>query len=386
MQPIEEQAEKLASREHACPLLQRAESIRSAHTLIELMAAMVTGSMLLAGLASVMFIAREVAKAPTAASKRIQAAQTVDVLADELQWATIVLDLTPVSIEFVVADRDGDGVAERIRYAWSGTEGDSLTKSYNSSPPVAVAARVKSFSLAPTMETTDNLVGPGDPVIRQVVSRIDIELQTGAQSLSRVDSSAKLLNLPQHLAASWRLDFDDDPTTIDSDRDGTLDWEVPGGGTFNIASLSGGRWLASGKLATCPLHDFTSVTTVELRFRGDNVRMRIASDRQGGSVGPVQLRLVAQPDGSRKLMLQGESAIDTPVTLHEIQNLADDFIRARITIAPNDDTVFLHVNDEEIGSFVYPTYANASATDRCAVLEVISGMAQIDYIDVRVEP
>jgi hypothetical protein len=120
-------------------------SARRGHSLIELVAAMVCSAVLLAGLGSVMFIASEVAYAPTASVQRIEAAQAVADLADELRYATRLIERTPRAIEFVVADRDGDQHAERIRYEWSGVAGEPLEKTLNGSAPTAVVESVEQF-------------------------------------------------------------------------------------------------------------------------------------------------------------------------------------------------------------------------------------------------
>jgi hypothetical protein len=123
-------------------------SARSGHSLIELIAATTCATILLAGLGSVMFIARQIAYTPTASEARIEAAVAVNQLVDELRFASWIVERSTDSIEFVVADRDGDGVAERIRYEWSGAAGDPLERTYNGGTPVAVAEGVDDFELS----------------------------------------------------------------------------------------------------------------------------------------------------------------------------------------------------------------------------------------------
>ena len=98
---------------------------RRGHTLMELVVAMVASAFLLAGLGSVMFIARQVAYTPSDATRRAQTADIVSQICDELRYATIVIQQTPQILEFVVADRNADGTAEKIRYEWSGIAGSS---------------------------------------------------------------------------------------------------------------------------------------------------------------------------------------------------------------------------------------------------------------------
>ena len=72
-----------------------------------------------------MFIARQVAYTPTAASRRVQAADVINQISDELRYATVITQQTSQILEFVVADRNNDGTAEKIRYEWSGVAGRS---------------------------------------------------------------------------------------------------------------------------------------------------------------------------------------------------------------------------------------------------------------------
>ena len=67
--------------------------------------------------------------------------------ADELRYATIIIQQTPQILEFVVADRNADGTAEKIRYEWSGTAGDPLRKTINGGTSVDVLTSVNAFSV-----------------------------------------------------------------------------------------------------------------------------------------------------------------------------------------------------------------------------------------------
>jgi hypothetical protein len=124
---------------------------RFGHSLMELVVAMVASAALLAGLGSVMMIARQTALSPSAGEHRVLSAQVVSSMADELRYATLILQRTPRMLEFVVADRDGDGAAERIRYDWSGVSGSSLEKTVNGEDPIVVLANVEHFQLEYTL-------------------------------------------------------------------------------------------------------------------------------------------------------------------------------------------------------------------------------------------
>jgi hypothetical protein len=56
--------------------------------------------------------------------------------------------MTPTAVTFTVADRNSDGNPETIRYAWGGTAGSGLTRSYNAATAASVADNLATFSLA----------------------------------------------------------------------------------------------------------------------------------------------------------------------------------------------------------------------------------------------
>src|SRR3954452_8269972 len=118
-------------------------------TMLEMIVAMVASAFLLAGLGSVMFIARQVAYAPTAANRRAKAADIINQISDELRYATIITQQTSQILEFVIADRNNDGTAEKIRYEWSGTAGDTLRKTVNGGTAVDVLPSVYAFTVTP---------------------------------------------------------------------------------------------------------------------------------------------------------------------------------------------------------------------------------------------
>ena len=107
--------------------------------MLELMVAMVASAFLMVGLGSVMYIARQIAYTPTAAARRAKTADIVNQISDELRYATVITQQTPQILEFVVADRNDDGTAEKIRYEWSGVDGDPLRKTVNGGTAVDVA-------------------------------------------------------------------------------------------------------------------------------------------------------------------------------------------------------------------------------------------------------
>jgi hypothetical protein len=545
---------------HFSPVIFR----RRGHTLIELMAAMVASAFLLVGLGSVMFIARQVAYTPTDSSSRTTAADVVNQICDELRYATVVVQQTANTLEFVVADRNSDGTAERIKYQWSGTAGAPLVKTVNGGTGVNVLSSVNSFVITtqqtqktttfttttdsaetlllantavsgasyrdidandsmaqvvdptvftavpsnavswnamkvdfygiqsgvpnstlavqirysgdPNDQPSSNIIGqtnvagsgvgngwttvtfsspirglplnrkinlvfaaggtgvepgkiayndsfatgvtdtsnggaswqlmpsrqmwgrlygtyttPGTSynVTRNYVSSIRIALQAGSQATSRIDAAAPLRNLPELLSTYWRTDFDRDPTATNGNGDTVADWALTGGGTFDTTKLSNGIWTATGAIESRPLADFTTTTSVEVRCKntsvgGNGAVMCINADRQGGQYAPILVYLQLQSDGTQTLTLNGKTNDTTFKQLYSKSKLSSGFVRYKVTILPANNLVNLTINDEDQGTYTYPTYAPSGTSDRYVTLYSDTSSSQFDYVESRV--
>jgi hypothetical protein len=528
------------------------------------MAAMIASAFLLMGMGSVMFIARQVAYTPSDASQRSKAADVVNQICEELRYATIVLQQTPQILEFVVADRNSDGTAERIRYQWSGTAGAPLVKTVNGGTGVNVLPSVNSFvitsqqtqkvtALTTTTDSAETLLlanatvsgalyrdidatnsmaqvidpavftsvpsnaiswnatkldfygsqdgtasetlavqirNSGDPndqptssvigqttiaessiasgwttvtfpngvrglslsrkvdlvfalasgsgqaakiayndsfatgvndskdggaswqlmptrqmwgriygtfttpgtsynVTRNYASTIRIALQAGSQATSRIDAAAPLRNLPELLSTYWRTDFDRDPTTTNGNGDTVADWALTGGGTFDATKLSNGIWTATGAIESRPLADFTTITSVEVRCRntsvgGNGAVMCINADRQGGQYAPILVYLQLQSDGTQTLTLNGKTNDTTFKQLYTRSKLSSGFVRYKVTVLPANNLVNLTINDEDQGTYTYPTYAPTGTTDRYLTVYSNTSSSQFDYVEARV--
>lgn len=128
---------------------------QGAFTLVELMVSMAIASVLLLGMGSAMMIAsRALPEAEGPAFNTIAAAEVAGRVASELQYAVAITDSNATCVEFTVADRNEDDVPETIRYQWSGTPGDSLTRQYNAGTLAEILADVRQFDLAYDLHTT----------------------------------------------------------------------------------------------------------------------------------------------------------------------------------------------------------------------------------------
>lgn len=121
---------------------------KSAYTLVELVMALAVFTVLLGGVSASLFIAAQSVPGPEDTTfALVDGSRAADRLADELKSALWLLEHTATAITFTVPDRSGDHVPERIRYAWSGTPGDPLTRSYNGATAVELMESVQSFDL-----------------------------------------------------------------------------------------------------------------------------------------------------------------------------------------------------------------------------------------------
>jgi hypothetical protein len=226
-------------------------------------------------------------------------------------------------------------------------------------------------------------------VTRSYVSSIRIALQSGSQATSRIDASAPLRNLPELLSTYWRTDFDRDPTTTNGNGDTVADWALTGGGTFDSTKLSNGIWTATGAIETRPLADFTTTTSVEVRCcnttsGGNGAVMCLNADRQGGQYAPILVYLQRQSDGSQTLTLNGKTSDSAFKQLYSRSRLSSGFVRYKVTILPANNLVNLTINDEDQGTYTYPTYVPTGTTDRYLTVYANGSAAQFDYVDARV--
>lgn len=115
--------------------------------MIELVVSLVGASVLMLGLGSALLIAvsgSDPSLTPAAATRTAHGALS-DFLA-EIEFAESVTEITPTAMTFVVPDRDADGNPETIRYAWSGTPGEPLTRQLNAGNEAKFVEDVHAFA------------------------------------------------------------------------------------------------------------------------------------------------------------------------------------------------------------------------------------------------
>jgi hypothetical protein len=121
---------------------------RNGLTLIEMVVALVSSSVLVAGLAGALYVSTQaLPPVENPIQKNTTASKVLCDLMSDASTALSFSERTARAITFTVPDRNGDSLAETIRYAWSGTAGDPLTYQYNGGTAVNVAEDVHAFAL-----------------------------------------------------------------------------------------------------------------------------------------------------------------------------------------------------------------------------------------------
>lgn len=161
------------------------EGIRSGLTLLELMVSMLASTALVAGLSSTLFVATQIVDPPSRPDRvTAQASLEVDRLLQDLRYATLIHEMDDRTVDIDVADRDSDGLSERIRIVWSGVAGDPITRSINGDSAVPLVQNV--FEMQMTSQATDS---------GEIVS-LGMRLQIGPSSTGLVQSRIDLPNRP----------------------------------------------------------------------------------------------------------------------------------------------------------------------------------------------
>jgi prepilin-type N-terminal cleavage/methylation domain-containing protein len=123
---------------------------RRGFTLAELVASMAILTILMGAMTSVIVVASHaIPDAEDPVQSKLATMDVVEQIGRELYYATSITEATATAITFTVPDR-GHGAAgpETIRYAWSGTAGDPLTRQYNGGTAINVSTGVQFFSFS----------------------------------------------------------------------------------------------------------------------------------------------------------------------------------------------------------------------------------------------
>ena len=218
------------------------------------------------------------------------------------------------------------------------------------------------------------------------LTSLGISLRAGRSGNPAVQTTALCLSHPEMLGAYWELKFNSDPTHLDVNGDDLNDWNVHGGGTFNVATLVNGTWQASGTgLDTQPGDNFSRLTIVDLRFRatssGSVAGFSINAARSGNNCAPVLAQIAMQADGTQTLTVMRKLSDAVTDTLVSIPNLSSQAVDLHLIIDPAYGSVGIAVNTVQYGTFAYNVFTSSDSSQSASLSS--SGTAEFSYVRVR---
>lgn len=137
-----------------------------AFTLVEMVVSLAITSVLMVGMASVVMLSGQTIPSPDSpTSGTLAVSLGLRGVAADLQEATGFTVATSRVMEFTVPDRDNppDGSEETIRYEWSGTPGDPLTRTINGGSAFEVIDSLHSFIFG--LETAEEPLDVPPPLV-----------------------------------------------------------------------------------------------------------------------------------------------------------------------------------------------------------------------------
>jgi len=128
-------------------------------TLIEMLVSIAIMSVLVTGIASAIVLATRAAEGAGQPAALADAARVIDQITAELAVALTFSERTGIAVTFTVPDRDADEASETIRYAWSGVDGDPLTRQYNGGATQPIVQNVHYFNVTYLLKTLEPAPG-----------------------------------------------------------------------------------------------------------------------------------------------------------------------------------------------------------------------------------
>lgn len=115
--------------------------------------------MLMVGLTSSIIIASQALSPPGPQRYVLDAAESTFIIADELESAVHVLDADDGLIEFALADRDQDQLAEIVRYEWNPNDSRGLLRTAIGGTPAAIVPETYLFGITPELRSVTQELG-----------------------------------------------------------------------------------------------------------------------------------------------------------------------------------------------------------------------------------
>lgn len=192
----------------------------------------------------------------------------------------------------------------------------------------------------------------------------------------------------------WLADFSTDPTTIDSNGDGVLDFAMRDGLPLG-GVLAGGIWTESAgagrALDSQPKQDFQTRTQVHVRMRSTTVPPSargalfwINVGYDGTSFSPLFVEAALDVSSSQTATLYGKTDGATATKLAQVTGLDNGMHDYWLDIYPTTHTVMFHVDAMPDVSRAFPYFAAAGNDDRWATLDS-GGGAEFDLVRVEVD-
>ena len=231
--------------------------------------------------------------------------------------------------------------------------------------------------------------GPGPPQIaaRKHVTATRILLEAGDDAAQTMETSVRMLNRPEALTTLWEADFNADPTLINLNTTGPVDWTATG--SFDATKLNNGQWWVDAELRTHPSNLFTGLTTVEARFRdtafeGEYGGLKIRVDRSGSTYAHIWVEAEMQSDNTQTLVVKTHDAGLNFVAVVTETGLPDDYIDLRILVDPVLDTFNVQINGLDRGTCQYTRNFTPATPQVIEVFESASTSGlRFDHVRVR---
>lgn len=254
---------------------------RVGFSLLEMIVASASATVLIAGLSSSIFVAsRAFDDSDGTITRNLDASFVADEILTDLQLATSYTQRSATAVEFKVPDRDGDGNHETIRYAWSGSAGDPLTKEINASAPEAILDNIADLNLEYFTRTLTGVEAPiifipqvqfeefEETKLTDIASSISIAVPVGTSPDDLLVAAVSVVGVPasnlKQVVPGWTL------IGLDAEEQ-------------NIALAIWGRIASSGEpnQYTFQLGSDTTAYGWMMRFTGHNTSSPIADIQLG---------------------------------------------------------------------------------------------------------
>jgi hypothetical protein len=192
------------------------------------------------------------------------------------------------------------------------------------------------------------------------------------------------------IGLSW--DCTVNPTTLDSNGDGTNDWVVRGGGSFNTANLTtdGGRsvWIGAQTLDTRPLNNFNTEFNVDMTWSAINGTTSqwdclfwvniVTTD--GGVFSPVYMSLTNPTNASQTLTVRHKTPGNTTEVLATYTDIPIGYVNTRFAFRAGR-SLTVTINGIAQASLTYANTATGLNGDRFMTIG-LSNKARFDSFAV----